>query len=199
MRRKKQKPPICIGGSEKLRAMDRPRYMNVPSPAPCHVNVAGVGKQSVWGLRIIACSSLLLLHHSRNSSIPKSGGQSPVCRPTVHNGIKAVRMFESTRNRIGKISCSMAGQSRKLQHYSLKENPAADSFGLRRLASEDTICLARQVGSMCLEGSENHGGHRDLRGNSADLSELVAQFLGGAVQGVLDGALSRIQDAGHRS
>jgi len=28
--------------------------MNVPSPAPCHVNVAGVGKQSVWGLRIIA-------------------------------------------------------------------------------------------------------------------------------------------------
>src|SRR6266571_4172504 len=36
-----------------------PRYMNVPSPAPCHVNVAGVGKQSVWGLRIIACSSIL--------------------------------------------------------------------------------------------------------------------------------------------
>jgi hypothetical protein len=28
--------------------------MNVPSPAPCHVNVAGVGKQSVWGLRIIS-------------------------------------------------------------------------------------------------------------------------------------------------
>ena len=43
-RRTTQKPPICIGGSEKLRAMDRPRYMNVPSPAPCHVNVAGVGK-----------------------------------------------------------------------------------------------------------------------------------------------------------
>ena len=56
MRRKKQKPPICIGGSEKLRALDRPRYMNVPSPAPCHINVAGVGKQSVWGLRIIACN-----------------------------------------------------------------------------------------------------------------------------------------------
>src|SRR5438128_12370004 len=35
-----------------------PRYMNVPLPAPCHVNVAGVGKQSVWGLRIIACSSI---------------------------------------------------------------------------------------------------------------------------------------------
>jgi hypothetical protein len=61
MRRKKQKPPIYIGGSEKLRAMDRPRYMNVPSPAPCHVNVAGVGKQSVWGLRIIACISLFTL------------------------------------------------------------------------------------------------------------------------------------------
>jgi hypothetical protein len=57
MRRKKRKPPICIGGSEKLRAMDRPRYMNVPSPAPCRVNAAGVGKQSVWGLRIIACIS----------------------------------------------------------------------------------------------------------------------------------------------
>jgi hypothetical protein len=38
--------------------MDRPRYMNVPSPAPCHVNVAGVGKQSVWGLRIIARTHL---------------------------------------------------------------------------------------------------------------------------------------------
>jgi hypothetical protein len=71
MRHKNQKPPICIGGSEKLRAMDRPRYMNVPSPAPCHVNVAGVGKQSVWGLRIIACSSSSLLHHSCNSSIAK--------------------------------------------------------------------------------------------------------------------------------
>ena len=61
VRHTKQKPPICIGGSEKLRAMDRPRYMNVPSPAPCHVNVAGVGKQSVWGLRIIACISLFTL------------------------------------------------------------------------------------------------------------------------------------------
>src|ERR1700681_2216799 len=71
MRRKKQKPPICIGGSEKLRAMDRPRYMNVPSPAPCHVNVAGVGKQSVRGLRIIPGSQLSLLHHSTNSSIAK--------------------------------------------------------------------------------------------------------------------------------
>ena len=71
MHSKKQKPPIHIGGPEKLRAMDRPRYMNVPSPAPCHINVAGVGKQSVWGLRFIACVSLLLSHGFRNSSIPK--------------------------------------------------------------------------------------------------------------------------------
>ena len=35
--------------------------MNVPSPALCHVNVVGVGKQSVWGLRIIACISLFTL------------------------------------------------------------------------------------------------------------------------------------------
>ena len=74
MRHKNQKPPICIGGSEKLRAMDRPRYMNVPSPAPCHVNVAGVGKQSVWGLRIIARTQLSLWHDCVNPSIPQSGG-----------------------------------------------------------------------------------------------------------------------------
>ena len=43
--------------------------MNVPSPAPCHVNVAGVGKQSVWGLRIIASTQLPLWHYSANSSI----------------------------------------------------------------------------------------------------------------------------------
>jgi hypothetical protein len=72
MRHKNQKPPICIGGSEKLRALDRPRYMNVPSPAPCHVNVAGVGKQSVWGLRIIARTQLSLWHESASSSIPKT-------------------------------------------------------------------------------------------------------------------------------
>jgi hypothetical protein len=44
--------------------MDRPRYMNVPSPAPCHVNVAGVGvgKQSVWGPRIIAYISSFYSH-----------------------------------------------------------------------------------------------------------------------------------------
>jgi hypothetical protein len=33
---------------------DCPRYMNVPFPAPCRVSAAGVAKQSVWGLRIIA-------------------------------------------------------------------------------------------------------------------------------------------------
>jgi hypothetical protein len=71
MHRKKQKPPICIGGSE-LRAMDRPRYMNVPSPAPCHINVAGVGKQSVWGLRIIARTQLSLWHDSADPSTPRS-------------------------------------------------------------------------------------------------------------------------------
>src|SRR5229473_2401104 len=81
MRPKNQKPPICIGGSEKLRAIDRPRYMNVPCPAPCHVAVAGVGKQSVWGLRIIARSQLSLLHHSAIPSIPQSGG------PVASNGL----------------------------------------------------------------------------------------------------------------
>jgi hypothetical protein len=66
MRHKKLKPPIFVGGSEKVRAADCPRYMNVPFPAPCHVAVAGVGKQSVWGLRIIACSSI-----STVTSFPK--------------------------------------------------------------------------------------------------------------------------------
>src|SRR6266436_6320940 len=50
-----------------------PRYMNVPLPAPCHVNVAGVRKQSVWGLRIIARTQLSLWHDSANSSIPNGG------------------------------------------------------------------------------------------------------------------------------
>ena len=36
-------------------------------------------------------------------------------------------------------------------------------------------------------------------GNSADLGELVAQFVGGAEQGILDCVLSRIQEVGHRS
>jgi hypothetical protein len=51
-----------------------PRYMNVPLPAPCHVNVAGVGKQSVWGLRIITGSQLSLWHDSVDSSIAESIG-----------------------------------------------------------------------------------------------------------------------------
>jgi len=42
-------------------------------------------------------------------------------------------------------------------------------------------------------------GHRGRGGNSADFGELDAQFVGGAVQGVLDCALSGIQDAGHGS
>jgi hypothetical protein len=61
VRHTKQKPPICIGGSENYALLMCPRYMNVPLPAPCHVNVAGVGKQSVWGLRIIACISIITL------------------------------------------------------------------------------------------------------------------------------------------
>jgi hypothetical protein len=55
--RKKTKSPRFVSEAQKNYALwMRPRYMNVPSPAPCHVNVAGVGKQSVWGLRIIARS-----------------------------------------------------------------------------------------------------------------------------------------------
>src|ERR1700757_2095757 len=84
MRHKNQKPPICIGGSENSALLMCPRYINVPSPAPCHVNVAGVGKQSVWGLRIIARTQLSLWHGSANQSIPKSGGQSPDCRQLVN-------------------------------------------------------------------------------------------------------------------
>lgn len=37
--------------------MDSPRYMYVPLTAPCRIKVEGVGLQSVWGLRIILCSS----------------------------------------------------------------------------------------------------------------------------------------------
>ena len=83
MRRKNQKPPICIGGSEKLRAMDRPRYMNVPSPAPCHVNVAGVGKQSVWGLRIIACISVFTLTSFQESVKTQKWGAGRESNPDL--------------------------------------------------------------------------------------------------------------------
>jgi len=58
--------------------------MNVPSPAPWHLNVASVGKQSVWGLRIIARSQLSLWHYSANSSIPQSGWHRAVW-PLVSN------------------------------------------------------------------------------------------------------------------
>ena len=67
MRPKIQKPPICFGGSENYALWIAPLYMNVPSPAPCHVNVAGVAKQSVRGLRIIACISLITLALFRKS------------------------------------------------------------------------------------------------------------------------------------
>ena len=55
----KAKGPRFVSEAQKDYALLMcPRYMNVPLPAPCHVNVAGVGKQSVWGLRIIARSKL---------------------------------------------------------------------------------------------------------------------------------------------
>src|SRR6266496_1219448 len=66
MRHKNQKTPDLYRRLRKLRAADRPLYMNVPSPAPCHFTVAATGKQSVWGLRIIACSSI-----STVASFPK--------------------------------------------------------------------------------------------------------------------------------
>jgi hypothetical protein len=83
MRPKKQQPPIWIGGSEKLRAMDRPRYMNVPSPAPCHVNVAAVGKQSVWGLRIIACISVFTLTSFQESVKTQKWGAGRESNPDL--------------------------------------------------------------------------------------------------------------------
>jgi len=53
----KTKSPRFVSEAQKNRALwMRPRYMNVPSPAPCHLNVAGVGQESVWGLRIMACN-----------------------------------------------------------------------------------------------------------------------------------------------
>ena len=83
MRRKKLKPPILVGGSEKLRAADCPRYMNVPCPAPCHVSAAGVGKQSVWGLRTIAKSQLSLWHHFTNPSRPRKWGAGRESNPDL--------------------------------------------------------------------------------------------------------------------
>src|SRR6476469_647280 len=75
--------------------MDRPRYMNVPLPAPCHINVAGVGMQSVWGLRIIARDQLLLWHDSADSSIPESGSNFRlVTKHPAGSGIPNLRRRE---------------------------------------------------------------------------------------------------------
>ena len=75
----KTKSPRFVSEAQKDYALLMcPRYMNVPLPAPCHVNVAGVGKQSVWGLRIIAKTQLSLWHHSVNSSIAKTSINSVV-------------------------------------------------------------------------------------------------------------------------
>jgi len=71
--------------------MDRPRYMNVPSPDPCHVNVAGVGKQSVWGLCIIARTQLLLWHESVNQSIAESGGNGVTLRYMSNQAASSVQ------------------------------------------------------------------------------------------------------------
>jgi hypothetical protein len=71
MRPKTKSPRFASEAQKDYALLMCPRYMNVPLPAPCHVNVAGVGKQSVWGLRIIARSQLSLWHEPKNSSIPK--------------------------------------------------------------------------------------------------------------------------------
>jgi hypothetical protein len=79
----KSKSPRFVSEAQKDYALLMcPRYMNVPLPAPCHVNVAGVGKQSVWGLRIIARTQLSLWHYSANSSMPKSGVTIEITRTT---------------------------------------------------------------------------------------------------------------------
>jgi hypothetical protein len=64
--------------------------MNVPSPAPCHVNVAGVGKQSVWGLRIIAYISVYTLTSFYKFVNTKSGGLTSEL-PTILDPIRAQR------------------------------------------------------------------------------------------------------------
>ena len=42
--------------------------MNVSLPAPSHICAAGVGKLTVWGLRIIAEFLISLCHHFENLS-----------------------------------------------------------------------------------------------------------------------------------
>ena len=56
---KNKGPRFFIGGLKNSLLYDCPRYMNVPRP--CCVAAAGVGKQSVWGLRIIAELSITTL------------------------------------------------------------------------------------------------------------------------------------------
>src|ERR1700735_1065079 len=55
MRHKKLKPPILLEAQKNLRADECPRYINVPSPAPCHANEAGVVKQSKWASASFDC------------------------------------------------------------------------------------------------------------------------------------------------
>src|SRR5262249_54424327 len=52
MHHKNQKPPICTGGREPTRS-GCPGYMNVPFPPTCHLSMAAVRKESVWGMRIM--------------------------------------------------------------------------------------------------------------------------------------------------
>src|SRR5215471_1495784 len=53
--------------------------MNVP--CPCHVSAAGVGKQSVWGLRIIAESQLQIYHIYSNPPIAEKLAGRPGVKP----------------------------------------------------------------------------------------------------------------------
>ena len=53
--------------------------MNVPSLALCHLNMASGENHSLWGRRIIASDSPLLLHHSRDPSIPTDPLRAGLC------------------------------------------------------------------------------------------------------------------------
>ena len=132
MRPKKQKPPICIGGSEKLRAINRPRYMNVPSTARCHVNVAGVGKQPVWGWRIIASISVFnftfsISHDFRNSSIPKSDYYCRCLHP-VRLGILVLAQTSRTALKIN--YGEQAGSPTRIPSLGPKRHHALDHASL---------------------------------------------------------------------
>jgi len=62
--------------------------MNVPFPAPCHVCVAGVGKQSVWGLRIIAelnyYCAILLKHRQQQKVAGRPRNRTRISHSTTH-------------------------------------------------------------------------------------------------------------------